>query len=312
MPERGVPVAAGAALPQPASAQDRLASQLESLGVLPDSRHLMAAKALVTQTGGLDLSALQALTRSLAALARPTGAEARTAALLLDHGLEATPEALARWQGVTGETAGERLASLASQEGPAATLLAPLTLPTDPKELKAALHRLVQAFLPPEADLARERVAQAPHRLAHHVGRELESHPQDPQWQRLDDELRLAQQPAASDPAFTLPIWWQGGHGEIRVQEDPEGKARTAAEGPRGKRLVISMETPQLHGMRFDCLLTPGQVNCHVVAEDPAVAEFLTAHLDQLRHALEGAGFQVPALEVTGGRRPVGGVDLYG
>ncbi|HEY9899737.1 MAG TPA: flagellar hook-length control protein FliK [Pantanalinema sp.] len=205
-------------------------------------------------------------------------------------------------------------------------------------EVEAALRRLVAALVPPEADLAR-MAEQAPEeaskeaavpreRLAEVLERVVDRHPVDADARALRDEIRFGQLRAAGDEglAFTIPLWWSRGSGEIRVHER-QGEGDSTASGPSGAtRVVIALDTPHLHGIRIDLLLNQRQVNCQVSLQDPAAAAFLEARLPELRDAIEGVGVRVgtmglrkeaqrrkaPGTAPASGVAGASGVDFYG
>jgi hypothetical protein len=105
------------------------------------------------------------------------------------------------------------------------------------------------------------------------------------------------QHPTA-DRSVAMPLWWNGGSGEIRVQyQAKEGKGRKGGN-PEETRVVVTLDTTHLQRVRVDLLLGRKQLNCQVAVEDPAIAEALRQHLPELQEALETTGLHVNALGV--------------
>ncbi len=105
-------------------------------------------------------------------------------------------------------------------------------------------------------------------------------------------------QHAAADRSVAMPLWWNGGSGEIRVQyQAKEGKGRKGGN-PEETRVVVTLDTTHLQRVRVDLLLGRKQLNCQVAVEDQAIAEALRQHLPELQEALEATGLHVNALGV--------------
>ncbi len=101
-----------------------------------------------------------------------------------------------------------------------------------------------------------------------------------------------------ADRAVAMPLWWNGGSGEIRVQYQPkDGKKRQDGESAE-TRVVVTLDTTHLQRVKVDLLLGRKQLNCQVAVEDPAVAEVLRKRLPELEQALEATGLRVNALAV--------------
>lgn len=206
-------------------------------------------------------------------------------------------------------------------------------------EVEGALKRLVAALVPPEADLARlsdeaapeEAPAQplvSPERLASVLERVVDRHPADLDARAMRDEIRFGQLRTAGNEglALTIPLWWSGGSGEIRVHERQGGGESGSGGQSEATRVVIALDTPHLSGVRIDLLLHQRQVNCQVALQDPAAAAFLEPRLQELRDAIEGIGIKVGMLglrkEAPRRKAPVPapasqaapspGVDFYG
>jgi hypothetical protein len=105
------------------------------------------------------------------------------------------------------------------------------------------------------------------------------------------------QHPTA-DRAVAMPLWWNGGSGEIRVQyQSKDGKKRKDGDNSE-TRVVVTLDTTHLQRVKVDLLLGRKQLNCQVSVEDPAVAEVLRQRLPELEEALEATGLRVNALGV--------------
>ena len=105
-------------------------------------------------------------------------------------------------------------------------------------------------------------------------------------------------QQASAERALAMPLWWNGGSGEIRVQyKARDGKKRSGGEASE-TRVVVTLDTAHLQRVKVDLLLGRKQLNCQVSVEDPAIAEVLREHLPELEEALSSTGLRVNALGV--------------
>jgi hypothetical protein len=103
---------------------------------------------------------------------------------------------------------------------------------------------------------------------------------------------------AAAERTVAMPLWWNGGSGEIRVQyRSKDGKKRSSG-GSEETRVVVTLDTTHLQRVRIDLLLGRKQLNCQVVVEEAAVADLLRQQLPELQAALESTGLRVNALGV--------------
>ncbi len=218
-----------------------------------------------------------------------------------------------------GATTGAKASDLLSQ-------LESLTLPEgDVQKVTEGLRRLVNAMRPQEADLAREQVTVAKERLSAMAAKVLAESPQEAGAREVHDEARFqqvrnARQEGQEPHEFVIPVWWNGGSGEIRVQERAKGAPRRAEEDSAPVRVVMSLNTPHLGPLRVDLLLAQRQVNCLVAVQDQGAADFLTPRLTELRSAIEETGIHVHVM----GMKPFApddghpdpgdakGVDYYG
>lgn len=103
---------------------------------------------------------------------------------------------------------------------------------------------------------------------------------------------------AGTRSELAMPLWWNGGSGEIRVKyQARDGKTRKEGE-PEETRVVVTLDTTHLQRVKVDLLLGRKQLNCQVAVEDQAVAEVLRKRLPELQEALEATGLRVNALGV--------------
>ncbi|HEY9856690.1 MAG TPA: flagellar hook-length control protein FliK [Stenomitos sp.] len=194
-----------------------------------------------------------------------------------------------------------------------------------PKEVEAALRKLIQALRPQEADLAHGEVAEAKERLTSLAAKAIARSPHDATVREVHDEIRFQQvnsvrHEGQTPHEFIIPVWWKGGSGEIRVQERPKGAARRSEEASAPVRVVMALDTPHLGAIRIDLLLAQRQVNCLVAVQDQGAADFLSERLTELRSAIEETGIRVNALGMkpfTADAEAFGpgdakGVDFYG
>jgi len=120
-------------------------------------------------------------------------------------------------------------------------------------------------------------------------------------------EVRFGQlvNAASSDPLHAnsrsevaMPLWWNGGSGEIRVKyQARDGSGRKDGE-PDETRVVVTLDTTHLQRVKVDLLLGQKQLNCQVSVEDLAVADLLRKRLPELQQALEATGLRVNALGI--------------
>ena len=103
---------------------------------------------------------------------------------------------------------------------------------------------------------------------------------------------------AAAERAVAMPLWWNGGSGEIRVQYRSKDGKKRSSEGSEETRVVVTLDTTHLQRVRVDLLLGRKQLNCQVVVEEAAVADLLRQQLPELQAALESTGLRVNALGV--------------
>lgn len=103
---------------------------------------------------------------------------------------------------------------------------------------------------------------------------------------------------ANSRSELAMPLWWNGGSGEIRVKYHArDGKGRKDGE-PEETRVVVTLDTTHLQRVKVDLLLGQKQLNCQVSVEELAVAELLRKRLPELQQALEATGLRVNALGI--------------
>lgn len=346
----------GPTIPPELLSDDRLKGELARLGLPPTPAHMTAARALVLQGQALDAKTLGDLEHTLAGLPLHDLAAAKAVAYLLSQKLPVTPQtmSLAMGRHDAADPLGTRLAGLLDQvmdnlmdtgqdlagsgfKDQLLSALKTMTLPEgDRQAMQESLKRLIKLMGSPEADLAKllqhefddEITADAKSRLVSLLEGAVDQTPDEPELQQLRDEIRFNQLAStghdpAEPPPVTIPLAWQGGSGEIRVYERPEGGQKRPGEGPGSTRVVMALNTDQLKAVQIDMLLARKQVNCHIVVQDPELAAFLTPYLSELKSAIMEAGIGVNALDVRSEKRgtgplgkapdvPAKGVDFYG
>lgn len=276
--------------------EPHLAALVEKMGLPSDKATLDSAKALFAQTGTVNPEQVKELARLGSLVKDP--ADRAGAAFLLSRGIVVTPEALAAVTGRTRtqESAGKRLADRAKLEK---IDLEGLQLNEgDANALVAGLEKLIKAFTPAEAQIARllrdglslegARDGNVAANLPgdSELGKEL-------RFQQLDDATR-GLQGRTDATEVRIPLMLGRHPGEVLVQKwkgnprDPEDHTR----------LLVSLDMDYLGPISVDLMMHNRQVGGRLLVSDPQTREFLADRLGRLRDGLSGIGISVTHLDV--------------
>lgn len=310
--------------PGPSEAEAAAFLLARRLPASPETMSWVLGRQHAADSGGSRMIAI--IQRFVAAMLARTAGQGTPAGIESPHRGAGTSSTGAGQATEAGPGTGATRSGAGASAGDLLAKLQGLSLPEgDAREVAEGLKRLVGAMQPQEAELARGEAAGAKERLSAMAARVLAEAPQDASAREVHDEVRFqqvrnARQDGQDPHEIVIPVWWNAGSGEIRVQEHPKGALRRSDDDSAPVRVVLSLETPHLGALRIDLLLAQRQVNCLVAVQDQGAADFVSARLTELRSAIEETGIVVHAMGMkpfksgdgTPGPGDAKGVDYYG